>query len=269
MTGVQTCALPILFRYFEGPWAWVHTDFEQVMYASDPQGEHYLYRYQDHDLVIVCSEVAPILCYVDAVKVPVPYENKCWTMQQHTPWRGIERLEPGRLYFNHQPASQLDDIWSWIQPKTYGSFDEAYEEFTAVWARAMRIIKPDCDTALSYSGGLDSSIILADLNPSQLIAINMVSKDPVVNRVREFLTEQQQLRLTEISVTFEQYADYCQQTQQRTRMPIQSWSHVGKWIVAEACTARVLFSGQGADEDRKSTRLNSSHVDLSRMPSSA
>ena len=138
-----------LFRYFEGPWAWVHTDFEQVMYASDPQGEHYLYRYQDHNLVIVCSEVAPILCYVDAVEVPVPYENKCWTMQQHTPWRGIERLEPGRLYFNHQPASQLDDIWSWIQPKTYGSFDEAYEEFSEVWARAMRIIKPDCAAALS------------------------------------------------------------------------------------------------------------------------
>jgi asparagine synthetase B (glutamine-hydrolysing) len=237
-----------LFNYFEGPWAWVYTNFENTMYASDPQGEHYLYRYQDDNMVIVCSEVAPILCYIDAVKVSVPYLNKCWTLQQETPWAGIERLEPGRLYSNHQAANSLDNIWSWIQPRDNLTFDDAYQEFDAVWTRAMHIIRPDCATALSYSGGLDSSIILRDLNPVQLIAINMTGKDLIADRVRDFLTPDQQQRLTEISVDYEQYAREYLELIQRTRMPVQSWSFVGNWIVAKACTARVLFSGQAADE---------------------
>jgi asparagine synthetase B (glutamine-hydrolysing) len=237
-----------LFRYFEGPWAWVYTDFENTTYASDPQGEHYLYRYQDDNIVIVASEVAPILCYVDAVKVPVPYNNKCWTLQQQTPWAGIERLEPGRLYSNHVPASSLDNIWSWIKPRSNLSFDDAYQEFSTIWDRAMRITRPDCSTALSYSGGLDSSIILTDLNPAQLIAVNMTGKDPVADRVRDFLSPVQQQRLTEISIDYEQYACEYQQLMKRTRMPVQSWSYVGNWIVAKACTQRVLFSGQAADE---------------------
>lgn len=237
-----------LFKCFEGPWAWVYTDFENTMYASDPQGEHYLYRYQDDNIVIVASEVAPILCYIDAVKVPVPYNNKCWTLQQETGWAGVERLEPGRLYSNHVAANSLDNIWSWVQPRSNLSFDDAYQEFDAVWTRAMRIIKPECATALSYSGGLDSSIILPDLNPSQLISINMIGKDPIADRVREFLSPSQQQRLTEISVDYEQYAQEYLQLIQRTRMPVQSWSYVGNWIVAKACTQRVLFSGQAADE---------------------
>jgi len=237
-----------LFKYFEGPWAWVYTNFETTMYASDPQGEHYLYRYQDDNTVIVCSEVAPILSYIDAVKVPVPYLNKCWTLQQETTWAGIERLEPGRLYNNHQATNSLDNIWSWIAPRTNLTFEDAYQEFDRLWERAMRITRPDCATALSYSGGLDSSIILRELNPAQLIAINMTGKDPVADRVREFLSPSQLQRLTEISVDYEQYAQEYQQLMKRTRMPVQSWSYVGNWIVAKACKQRVLFSGQAADE---------------------
>jgi asparagine synthetase B (glutamine-hydrolysing) len=169
-------------------------------------------------------------------------------MQEQTPWSGIERLEPGRLYINHEPAKMLDDIWTWVQPRSYLSLDDAYAEFGHLWDRAMRITKPDCGTALSYSGGLDSSIILSQLNPAQLIAVNMTGKDPVADRVREFLTPEQQARLTEIPVDFEQYAQEYQQVMARTRMPIQSWSHVGKWIAAQACTQRVMFSGQAADE---------------------
>jgi|688.fasta_scaffold52177_5 asparagine synthetase B (glutamine-hydrolysing) len=237
-----------LFRYFEGPWAWVHTDFDRVMYASDPQGEHYLYRYQDDDIVIVCSEVAPILCYINTVKVPVLYVNKSWTLQQQTPWQGIERLEPGRLYINHEADTSLDDIWSWINPRQDLSFEDAYREFDSIWTRAMRIIKPECATVLSYSGGLDSSIILPDLNPSQLIVTNMTGKDPIADRVKEFLTPKQQQRLTQVHIDYEQYAQHYLAVIDRTRMPVQSWSYVGKWIVAQACQARVLFSGQAADE---------------------
>jgi asparagine synthetase B (glutamine-hydrolysing) len=180
--------------------------------------------------------------------VPVLYVNKSWTLQQQTPWQGIERLEPGRLYINHEADTSLDDIWSWINPRQDLSFEDAYREFDSIWTRAMRIIKPECATVLSYSGGLDSSIILPDLNPSQLIVTNMTGKDPIADRVKEFLTPKQQQRLTQVHIDYEQYAQHYLAVIDRTRMPVQSWSYVGKWIVAQACQARVLFSGQAADE---------------------
>jgi asparagine synthetase B (glutamine-hydrolysing) len=47
-----------------GPWAWAWNDGTTVRYASDPQGERCLYQYHDDNILIVCSEVAPILDYV-------------------------------------------------------------------------------------------------------------------------------------------------------------------------------------------------------------
>ena len=52
-----------------GPWAWAWTDGDIVRYATDPQGERCLYQYQDDDILIVCSEVSPILDYIGTTKV--------------------------------------------------------------------------------------------------------------------------------------------------------------------------------------------------------
>ena len=43
----------------------------------------------------------------------------------------------------------------------------------------------------------------------------------------------------------------------------------GRFYGSKLTTKQILFDGQGGSPDRKSTRLNSSHTDISRMPSSA
>ena len=225
------------FRYFEGPWAWAYTDFKQVSYASDPQGEHYLYRFQDNDILIVCSEVAPILHYIDAVRQPVSYDNKSWTMQSSTPWKGVERLEPGRLYIGRDTAYVIDSIWDWVKPVKYSGIEEAQEHFAQLWDKTMQEMKPTTSTALSYSGGIDSSIILKHLFNPQLITLDMKGKDPIAASVANA-----------ILVDEERYAVEYKNLLNRTKMPAQSWSFVGKWMVSQACNARVLFTGLGADE---------------------
>lgn len=225
------------FRYFEGPWAWAYTDFSQVSYASDPQGERYLYRYQDNNILIVCSEVAPILTYIDAVKVDVPYANKTWTMQAETPWHGIERLEPGHLYTGRDKTYSIDNIWNWVSPAKYNSINEAQEEFDQLWDQTMQEQRPNTSVALSYSGGIDSSVILKSLPSPQLITIDMKGKDPVAANIHNA-----------IGVDEQQYAKEYLDLLHRTQMPAQSWSFVGKWMVAKACNTRVLFTGLGADE---------------------
>ena len=236
------------FQYFEGPWAWIYWNGSRVTYASDPQGEHYLYRYQDDDIVIVCSEVAPILTYVENVTTDVPYTNKCWTMQTQTPWQGIERLEPGRLYVDHVPDRSLDNIWSWIKSEQPRTQAQVQEEFDSLWTRVMREMTPECASAISYSGGVDSNLILSQLPQAELVTINMTGKDPVVDRVKEFLQPEQISNLKLLPVSFEQYAEQYHALLNRTRMPAQSWSFVGKWMVAQHTESRVLFTGLAADE---------------------
>jgi asparagine synthetase B (glutamine-hydrolysing) len=75
------------------------------------------------------------------------------------------------------------------------------------------------------------------LPDTQLITIDMTGKDPIAAKVENA-----------IKVNEEQYAREYLELLARTQMPAQSWSFVGKWMVAKACQARVLFTGLGADE---------------------
>ena len=51
-----------------------------------------------------------------------------------------------------------------------------------------------------------------------------------------------------VNVDPEQWAQVFKALLQRTQMPVQSWSFVGKWIVAQHTKSRVIFSGIAADE---------------------
>jgi asparagine synthase (glutamine-hydrolysing) len=231
-----------------GPWAWAWTNGQTVRYASDPQGERCLYQYQDDSILIVCSEVAPILEYVGRNSVELPYQNKLWTMLDQTVWKDINKIEPGQLYQDGQAVQTIDSVWSWIKPVKYNNINEAYEEFQSQWQTVTQLMTPTCPAALTYSGGLDSSIILSHIDNLELYSVNCTGKDPIVDRIREFLTAEEQSRLHEFNINEAQWANEFQQLMARTCMPAQSWSHVGQWIVNRNCEQRVLFTGCGADE---------------------
>jgi len=236
------------FKQFEGMWAWAWTDFETVLCATDPQGERVLYQYQDDSILIVASEVTAILAYIQPQHNYVPYVNKCWTMIDQTPWLGITRLEPGQLYRNGVKHAEIDSIWSWITAPTVKTMQEATEEFDSIWARTCQLMTPTCDAALSYSGGLDSNLILNSIDHLELYSINTTGKDRIIDNIDKFLTDKEMIRLHLQDVDPKQWGQQYQNLVRHTQMPAQSWSHVGKWMVAEQCRQRVLFTGLGADE---------------------
>lgn len=225
------------FREFQGPWAWCWSNGQAVLYSADAQGEKCLYHYQDQDLLIVCSEVRPMLVYIESRSKPVPYVNKSWTMISQTPWQGIQRCEPGRLYNNGEPTMAVDSVfeWSTTQPTT---LDEAVEEFSTRWRNVCSWMKPNESATLSYSGGIDSGIIAHDFAPVNLLSIDCIDKDPIVSA----------LTTPKITVDPKQWAHAYQDLTVSTLMPAQSWSHVGKWLVAKHSIDRIIFTGLAADE---------------------
>jgi asparagine synthase (glutamine-hydrolysing) len=62
------------------------------------------------------------------------------------------------------------------------------------------------------------------------------------------LEDDQRDKIINIDVTEQQWADAFEQVCRRTLMPVQSYSFVGQWIIAQHCKERVLFTGVGADE---------------------
>ena len=230
-----------------GPWAWAWSNNEKVRYAADPQGEKTLYQYRDDDILIVCSEVAPMLEYINPIKLKGTYTTRHWTMLEQTPYVGITRVIPGWEYTNGTVSQPIDMLWNWINPQIC-TYAEAQEEFSTLWKHTLKQMTPACEYALTYSCGLDSSIILSHLDNPALYTTNMTGKDPIIDHIEDFLTSTQVSRLTQLNINPEQWADYFTQVLKRTQMPVQSWSFVGQWAIAEACQERVLFTGVGADE---------------------
>lgn len=235
------------FRHFEGPWAWAWTDFETVLYAADPQGERCLYHYQDDDILIVASEVTAILAYVDCEPQSVPYVNKGWTMISQTPWRGITRCDPGVMYKDGVACQELDSVWNWINPQPM-TWQDAVSEFDRKWNQVADWIRPNIDCAISFSAGIDSSIILSTQPQGRPVVIDTIGKDPIVKHAPEFLNSLQRERLCTISVDPKAWAKEYKNIIQNTQMPVQSWSYVGKWLVAKHCDTKVVFTGLAADE---------------------
>jgi asparagine synthetase B (glutamine-hydrolysing) len=193
------------------------------------------------------KSVSVILKYVSPAQQDVAYQNKCWTMISQTPWTGIHRCEPGRLYRNGQPEQQLDSVWSWIDRPLDMTETEANDEFLKLLTRAVDVMRPDCSTTVSYSAGVDSNIIMNLLGNCDLLSIDIVGKDPVVTQAAKFLTSAELDRLRTISVDPEQWAQCYQDLIKHTQMP-GHWSHVGKWLVAKHSASPVIFTGLAADE---------------------
>tara|TARA_B100001057_G_scaffold282613_1_gene282975 strand:+ start:2617 stop:4131 length:1515 start_codon:yes stop_codon:yes gene_type:complete len=230
-----------------GPWAWAWTNGTTVRYGADPQGEKTLYQYQDDDILIVCSEVAPILEYKRIAKIPTVYNTRHWTILEHTPYKGISRVIPGWEYINGTVAQPIDMLWNWIKPISC-TYAEAQEEFSTLWKQTIKQMTPTCDYALTYSCGLDSSIILSHLDTAELYTTNMMGKDTIIDHIEDFLSSSEMARLNQLHITEECWAEYFCEVSKRTQMPVQSWSFVGQWAIAKHCEQRVLFTGAGADE---------------------
>ena len=237
-----------MFKSFTGPYAWVWTNGSSYAYASDPQGERCLYRYQDDSILIVCSEVAPILKYRNLNLCIENHSERHWPVHARTPWRSIERVPPGIMFDQDGVATKLDSIFDWCSQEKYSTLADAAMTFDDVLNSVMQDMTPREPAALTFSGGLDTACLLAKIPNAELYTTNVSGKDLVSTHVQEFLTPNQRQNLHVLDIDEKTWAQDYIDVVQRTRMPVQSWSFVGQWHIAKHCEQRILFSGVGADE---------------------
>lgn len=225
------------FQSFNGPWAWAYTDFKDIYFAVDAQGEKHLFYYEDDDSLIICSEIAPILRYGKFAIELQNFSTKHYPVICSTPYRGIYKCRAGKLYKNARIEGELDNVKNWIF-NYYQSYDYAVNELNNILHLIIEEIKPNESYALSYSGGLDSELLKIFLKDAVTYTV-ITSKDIVADRA----PTDNKLLLDE-KCWAEQYREVCE----KLKLPVLSWSLVGLNFVCQSLKERIIFTGNGADE---------------------
>ena len=226
-------------KTWKGPWAWVWTDFKDIFYASDPQLEKHLFVYQDKDILIVTSEIKCIMHYVDIQVQKVEWHTKHWPMtQDHMPWQNVTVTNGGILYKNGVFHSKLDSLDDWRTEYT-GDYNQAVDDLDKLLTNVCSDINPQEKFVISYSGGLDSSLLNTYFPAGRTVCLDITGKDPIVKTTH---ADQK------ITVDLLSWADAYEQVVSHTFLPLASWNWASYYILVKNISERIVISGAGADE---------------------
>lgn len=221
-----------------GPWAWIWTDFEQVLWATDPQHEKHLFVYQDQDWLIVTSEMKVILHYVLPQKIPYDPPSKHIPVMDLMPWASCHRARPGRLYQDGRETVVIDDMALWPRETYSGSYGQAIDDLDALLAKVMIEMTPDQAHVLTLSGGIDSGILQTYL-PQANTCTAVLDKDPICHTVSP--AHAVDIDTVTWARSFQIVADHIQ-------LPVMSWSMITLHALLDQIKERAVFMGSGADE---------------------
>jgi asparagine synthase (glutamine-hydrolysing) len=289
----ERLALDEVPRALDGMYAYTVLDetTQTLTLAGDPQGEKSLYVFENENLLIVCSEIRPILTLVpgispDAQSLRDYFRTRHLLLLERTAHIGIRQLAPGALEtfnlkthsWSKHPRRRLSD---WIDPQKMAacsarSLDDLTDELDALLSKTVKEMLPDGrGFAAVVSGGVDSSLIahyaLKHGQPKALVAVNHIGKDRISNDLLGF---EKVLggKIETLDVDAPAYGAEIPRAQAACGSPLPSHSFVAQALQSARVRergARVLFGGEGGDEafGGYSAYLNANNPDSLYSPS--
>ena len=259
-------------RLLDGMYAYSLLDMKErtISICRDIQGEKSLYVYEDSKLIVISSEIRPILSLVPSIK-PDPqilrdyFHTRHFMFFERTLYPGIRQLLPGHIETinvdtMHWSKHCYQELGEWVDPDTMdkyskSSIDTLTDELESLMESCIKqMIPKQRKYAAVVSGGVDSSLIAHYLvkhgKPDLLVAVNHVGKDRISSDLSGF---ERVLGNTVnvIDVDVAAYSSEIPRCQQVCGSPLLSHSFVGQSIQSkfvQSAGCRVLFGGEGADE---------------------
>jgi asparagine synthase (glutamine-hydrolysing) len=256
----------------DGMYAYVVWDKKKnvLACARDPQGEKSLYVFEDAELIIISSEIGPILSLVPQEKFNVQklkdyFHTRHLMFLEGTIYPHIRQLLPGafeiyNLSDKKWTYKQRWDIADLIDPDRMQAnkertMDDLVDECDEVLTACVKEMLPrERKYASVLSGGVDSSLISHYVckygAPDFLVAVNHVGKDRISSELEPFKKYFSQT-LKVLDVDLFSYSQEISRCQRVCRSPLMAHSFIGQsiqsaYVRSQGC--RVLFGGDGADE---------------------
>lgn len=242
---------------------------KELTISRDIQGEKSLYIYEDSDIIIISSEIRPIIDFVPTVTIDKQslrdyFHTRHLLQLEKTIYNNIIQIPPGNYRtldlqsLNWSKSYQIS-MSNWISPEKMEKYlirseEDILDELEAIMIKCIKQMIPNRSYASVLSGGIDSSLISAFLlkygNPEMLIAVNHLGKDSISNDLKGF-EKHLDKKINVIDVDLPKYSAEIERCQKACAGPLFSHSFIGQsiqssYVRSEGC--RVLFGGEGADE---------------------
>ena len=244
---------------------------KEIKFATDPQGEKRLYKFENDEYLIISSSPSPIIDFVgkklevNKKLIKEYFKTRHFLFITNTIFKEIEIISPGTIYTfsikkNKIFKKQYDDPIEWIDREKYFrfkklGFNKTKEILLKKIIKKLDIMKPVKKFSSVLSGGVDSSIISYFLgkykNLDNFICINNLNKDKVVNNISNFKNIINLKKKIEIRNNDEIYFKLLKSTYLNLESPMTSHDNVGRNQIFKRINKKkikILFGGDGADE---------------------
>lgn len=217
---------------------------DEIRAWLDPQGEKKLWCLNNSEWFIVASEISAIVNIaspeIDFDRLNSTLHSKHAVCERKSIYRNVTLLPRGSLTKFSLSGELLgsyeyESIFDWITGENFSG--DLCEEFLERWDYVLKCMRPDEPFALAYSGGCDSSLLAADLDPDQLITVYTPDKDQHLDVSQSPLT-----------VSPERWAEQAVEVMQYSKLPLCSHSWPNHNLIAQTSAHRIVFGGSGADE---------------------
>ena len=259
-------------KIIQGMFAYVVYDSKEnkLLVSRDIVGEKVLYHYEDNNLIVISSQLGPILEIVKDIKINKDVLKKYFftrhlLTQKETVYENINVFTPGEtleinLNDNNKKIVNLEKLTDLVDPKKIEdnfkkTNDDLLFEADSIMKETAKIMKPDIPFYSVVSGGVDSSLVSKYIkNESKIepkyICLKFGEKDKVASDV--FLFEKYlENEINEINVDVDLFHSYLKECYQSICMPLPTHSFISQAILAREVNKnglKILFTGDGGDE---------------------
>lgn len=262
---------PSIFKNLEGMFSYIlfNNNNKTITIARDMIGEKVLYKYEDEDLLVISSQIAPILTISKNIKIDSSFIKEYFHTRhllttKKTIYKNLTMIEPGTLLnfdtakhttkiISEKKLSSLVNIEKIIKNKEKSSYETLLE--TQAFSSAAKLISPDINYFSVISGGIDSSLVskllneYSELKPN-LICLQFPGKDLVAEDVLKFNAFfESEINIKVVSEDlFKESFDECYES---ICMPLPTHSFISQAILAREVKklgSKIIITGDGGDE---------------------
>ena len=243
----------------------------RIIFATDPQGEKRLLKYEDNDYLIISSTSKAIIKFLKKDSFLNNdifcryFKTRHFIYFKKTLNDKINYLDPGKLYEyninkNELHSEKFDYPISWINKNDFDKynkigFKKASGLLDVKLKSTLELMSTQSKFATSFSGGVDSMLVSHYLkqkkNLNFFLSINNIKKDPVADNVHNFSNFFALNKLKEIKINVKKYFSSMREVYANFNSPLLSHDLVGRNILFKFLKTnkiRVFFGGDGADE---------------------
>tara|TARA_A100001015_G_scaffold15897_1_gene18573 strand:+ start:2018 stop:3781 length:1764 start_codon:yes stop_codon:yes gene_type:complete len=259
-------------KKIQGMFAYVVYDSHEnkLLISRDIVGEKVLYHYEDENLIIISSQLGPILEIAKNIKINKNLLKKYFftrhlLTEKETVYKNINVFQPGEtLEINLKSLDKkilhlekLSDLIceDKLKDNSKKNDNDILIEADNIMKKNAQFLNPEIDFFSVVSGGIDSTLVSKYLNDfsdkkPNYICLQFPEKDNVASEVKAF---EKYLKNTikEVNVDVDLFQNYLNESYKSICMPLPTHSFISQAILAREVNKegiKILFTGDGGDE---------------------